>query len=189
MAQRVRLMVLMAFVTVSGAATLIAERWPDTEVSALPEPAGRTAATGTSVAEDRAIVSSVQTVVVLGDASRTPEGGVAEPASTLIETTVVTSIVPDPALCHAEHPNAVAVSDAIRTHFPSGTWATMCRIAWCESTFNPRARNPSGATGIFQIMPFWFKSVPDADPWTINGSARLARHVYNEQGFPAWSCY
>lgn len=40
------------------------------------------------------------------------------------------------------------------------------RIAWCESGLNPRARNPSGATGLMQFI---------ASTWAITPWARHER--------------
>jgi transglycosylase-like protein with SLT domain len=128
-------------------------------------------------------------LVVLGDATRRADGQPWEqvpPPST--QVIALPAPAPPEPICHAEHRHAVTVSEAIRHWFPEGWWATFCRIAWCESTFEPGAYNRSGATGLFQIMPFWHDEV-DVDPWTIWGSTALARHVFDVQGPDAWTCY
>lgn len=57
-----------------------------------------------------------------------------------------------------------------------------------ESGGNPSARNPSGAGGLFQVMPFWFEKYGGAwdDP---ENNTRVARLVLDEQGWGAWSPY
>lgn len=63
----------------------------------------------------------------------------------------------------------------------------MLRIMACESGGNPYAYNPSGATGLFQVMPFWQRTWPGdyTDPWT-NGA--VAYQIWLSQGYGAWVC-
>mmetsp|Transcript_11328 Transcript_11328/g.39468 ORF Transcript_11328/g.39468 Transcript_11328/m.39468 type:complete len:560 (-) Transcript_11328:178-1857(-) len=69
-------------------------------------------------------------------------------------------------------------------------------IAHAESSYEPHARNPSGATGLFQIMPSHCgepgcpghgNCVHDLEDPQVN--ARCAKHVYESQGFGAWTTY
>lgn len=67
------------------------------------------------------------------------------------------------------------------------------RIMWRESRCDPNAHNPSGATGLLQLMPFWAGHLAHCDVHTrtdlydpvknICGAA----HVYTVQGINAWS--
>ena len=67
------------------------------------------------------------------------------------------------------------------------------RIAFCESRFDPDDVSSAGAVGIFQIRPTdhgWrVKKVKDGkdlfDPWT---NVRVARHIYDHQGWSPWVC-
>lgn len=61
----------------------------------------------------------------------------------------------------------------------------MAAIAMAESSGNPDARNPSGATGLWQIMPGWGK-YSTTDP---NLNAQGAVHILSVQGLTAWSTY
>lgn len=36
----------------------------------------------------------------------------------------------------------------------------MIRVSWCESHWNPRAHNPSGANGLFQFMSGTWQRTP-----------------------------
>ena len=58
-------------------------------------------------------------------------------------------------------------------------------IMWCESKCHPDAHNPSGASGLLQIMPFWAKGRDLFDP-AINLAVGL--EVYAAQGWRAWQC-
>jgi len=65
----------------------------------------------------------------------------------------------------------------------------MCVIDW-ESSGDPDAINPaSGATGLFQIMPFWADhfgvTVTDLKDPALN--VRLASLILKAQGWGAWS--
>lgn len=69
--------------------------------------------------------------------------------------------------------------------------ACMVRIAELESGINPSARNPSGASGLYQIMPF--HNVSNVfDPltnirWTINFTKRNHEHL-RRNGIPV-NCF
>jgi Transglycosylase SLT domain len=70
----------------------------------------------------------------------------------------------------------------------------MLKKAFTESRFNPNARNPSGAAGLYQIMPFNVREArkrkPDFDPydaedstrWTANYALQNAK-ILRDRGF------
>jgi uncharacterized protein YabE (DUF348 family) len=70
----------------------------------------------------------------------------------------------------------------------------MLSIARCESRFNPRAKNPSGATGLFQFKPGTFHrsaagaGIPDASIYDANAQARAAAWHVSKYGGGAWIC-
>lgn len=61
----------------------------------------------------------------------------------------------------------------------------MAAVALAESRGNPRARNPSGASGLWQILGLPFPGDP-FDPLT---NARMAVSKYGSQGLRAWEAY
>lgn len=68
----------------------------------------------------------------------------------------------------------------------------MAALAEAESSGNPNARNPSGASGLWQIMP---SHVHDSG-WTFGSNffdpatnARMAEFVYQHQGYTAWTTF
>lgn len=70
---------------------------------------------------------------------------------------------------------------AEREHrLPSGL---LSRVAFQESSFNPRAVSPAGAQGLMQIVPKWH---PDVDPWNeseaIDYAGRYLRELFDEFG-------
>lgn len=70
-------------------------------------------------------------------------------------------------------------------------WSTLSRIMYRESRCDPGAHNPSGATGLLQIMPGWADDCGGSPsdlygPW-FNLSCGL--HVLHAQGWSAWSTY
>lgn len=90
------------------------------------------------------------------------------------------------------------VANAIQSAFGDlgpGVVSCMTNVAYRESRFDPKARNGSGASGLFQIMlPLHndlFYAV-GADPswwWDAATNARAARALYNGAGLRPWgSC-
>lgn len=72
----------------------------------------------------------------------------------------------------------------VARHF-SNVEKALCVIRY-ESGGNPDARNPSGAAGLFQVMPFWFDHF-GGDAYEPENNARVAALVLAEQGWTAWS--
>jgi Transglycosylase SLT domain len=68
---------------------------------------------------------------------------------------------------------------------PPGAAHLMAAIAMAESGGNPRAFNPSGASGLWQILGLPFPGNP-FDPLT---NARMAVSKYRSQGLGAWEAY
>jgi LysM repeat protein len=62
------------------------------------------------------------------------------------------------------------------------------RVAMCESTMNPNAQNPSGASGLFQILPSTFASTSQAGKSVYDPAANIqaAYEVFSRDGF-SWS--
>lgn len=66
---------------------------------------------------------------------------------------------------------------ARRTGVSATTWET---IIARESNGDPNAYNPSGASGLFQTMPFWGSTA------TVSDQIEAATRAYNAQGLAAW---
>lgn len=103
-------------------------------------------------------------------------------------------VTPSPAV-RAEPPQSVAPASspcpewfatALQAGFNEQQWPTVARIMRCESGCHPWAHNASGASGLMQIMPFWWKG---RDPYDSDTNLIMAKEVYDQQGWPAWSCY
>jgi hypothetical protein len=71
---------------------------------------------------------------------------------------------------------------------PALGWAL--RVAACESTFNPYAWNPSGASGLFQFMPSTWRTTPygTASIWDPMAQALAARWMYENGRIGEWVC-
>lgn len=81
--------------------------------------------------------------------------------------------------------------EALTAGFAESDWSTLSRLMWRESKCLPHVQNPSGATGLLQVMPMWADdcgTTPEAlfDP---NVNLTCARHVLDVQGWQAWSTY
>jgi hypothetical protein len=62
-------------------------------------------------------------------------------------------------------------------------------IAMAESGGDPTAHNPSGATGLWQIMPSNWGGRTMAEMENPLTNARVALSVYESQGWGAWTTY
>ena len=96
-----------------------------------------------------------------------------------------------------------AVPDIIRRVFaPHGQAAVdiALRVAHCESGYNPSAQNPSGASGVFQVMPEWsdeFARVTGQPYYdgrfnplaSALFAAWLAYDASGSSGWSNWVCY
>ena len=62
------------------------------------------------------------------------------------------------------------------------------RVAWCESRFNPHARNGQ-YWGLYQVSSHWRRTVPGWG-WTLEAQARHALRVYRRTGstWRHWRC-
>jgi LysM repeat protein len=116
----------------------------------------------------------------------------AAPAPAAVET---------PAAPAVETPAApVATETPAATTVPSGSLESMIdqvfgqyagqakRVAMCESTMNPNAYNPSGASGLFQVMPSTFASTSQAGKSVYDPAANIqaAYEVFSRDGY-SWS--
>lgn len=70
--------------------------------------------------------------------------------------------------------------------WPVHEWPTLSRVMWCESRCNPAARNPSGASGLLQVMPMHWAG---RDPFDPAANLTMGLEVHERQGWRAWSCY
>ena len=75
---------------------------------------------------------------------------------------------------------------ALAVGWPVEQWPTVDRVMWCESMCRPEAHNPSGATGLLQVMPFHAHGRDLFDPET---NLAVGLEVWRQQGWRAWSCY
>jgi hypothetical protein len=109
-----------------------------------------------------------------------------------VAVTQVTSSAPSEtptaltSLCHAEAVNALEVSSAIESHLPAGVWYRMCRVAWCESRFDPAATN-GPHVGVWQINRRLWGGL-GFDLRDIDGATRAAAAILERQGIRAWTC-
>jgi len=98
-------------------------------------------------------------------------------------TPVVAAITP---LCHFDAPNALEVSSAIEAFLPADSWYRMCRVAWCESRFQPDATN-GPHVGVWQINARLWGHL-GFDLRDIDQSTQAAAVILDAQGYRAWTC-
>lgn len=76
-------------------------------------------------------------------------------------------------------------------HFPAGEVDNALAVMACESQGYERAVNPtSGASGLFQVMPFWADHFGVPRDWLLHApdNVRIARRVWGIQGWGGWVC-
>lgn len=92
--------------------------------------------------------------------------------------------------------SAVSVDDSIRTFFPD-IYDQAVSVARCESGLNPRAVNPAGFHGLFQIASAYHRSSFervtgqswDDGIYTAYYNSQFARYLYDQSGsWSAWGC-
>lgn len=66
----------------------------------------------------------------------------------------------------------------------------MLRLAYCESRLDPFARNPSGASGLFQVMPGTWQTTPYRRHWIFSArySALAAAWMLRAGRRAEWAC-
>jgi hypothetical protein len=71
---------------------------------------------------------------------------------------------------------------------PNEDIRTMIRIARCESSMNPRAKNRySSASGLFQVIAStWYSNDCVGDKWDFKDSTDCAYKLYAKRGFQPW---
>lgn len=81
---------------------------------------------------------------------------------------------------------------AMEAGFTDAQWREpLSRIMFRESHCQPGAHNPSGASGLTQVMPMWADDcggVP-SDLFDPAFNLRCAHHVWEVSGWGAWSTY
>ncbi len=100
--------------------------------------------------------------------------------------------VPDDANFNPATPCSQWASTALDAGFTESEWYSP--VSWVmarESGCNPSAYNPSGASGLMQIMPMWADDCGGSpsdlfNPWF---NLHCAVHIKNVQGWGAWSTY
>lgn len=75
----------------------------------------------------------------------------------------------------------------VAAYFPGEVDLALCIMAG-ESGGNPNAQNPSGAAGLFQIMPFWWNKY-GGDRFDPESNVAMARLIRDAQGWSAWNVY
>lgn len=170
-----------------------------------------------SVAESSVAVSGETSTTVRVRIAALDGGPVVFPTSVPTTTTVVpaATVAPAPTVPPPSEPPSPTTTVPVALTAPAsapgggcGGWdglvaslwpaeqvATACRILACESGGNPRAYNPSGASGLFQIMPLWAEDFGRVtgqpyydgrfDPYA---NATFARWLWGESGWQPWSC-
>ncbi|MGH7882654.1 MAG: transglycosylase SLT domain-containing protein [Candidatus Dormibacteraceae bacterium] len=97
---------------------------------------------------------------------------------------------PSPQSCPAGSIQQIITGAFTPLGAPAVTWGL--RIAHCESHYNPRAVNPSGASGLFQFMPSTFAHTPPGKAggsiWDPVAQSQAASWMYGQGRQAEWEC-
>jgi hypothetical protein len=79
---------------------------------------------------------------------------------------------------------------AIEAGFTHQQWIyPLSGIMWRESNCDPNAHNPSGATGLTQVMPMWIDDCGGGNLRDPVFNLACAHHIWEVSGWGAWSTY
>lgn len=89
--------------------------------------------------------------------------------------------------CSKRRPVPCIRRAALRWDVPT---SLLVRKARCESRLNPFARNPSGASGLFQFLPSTWATTPYADRsiWSAKWNSLAAGFMHNVGRGGEWVC-
>lgn len=98
--------------------------------------------------------------------------------------TVSRTVTPPP-------PAPIEIESLLAQFFRPEDMGWALRVSRCESGWNPSAYNPSGASGLFQIMPYWWSGrsgYPAFDPFDPVENTRFAAWLFYTDGPSHWVC-
>lgn len=79
----------------------------------------------------------------------------------------------------------------VASFFPADQVDKALHVMACESGGNPYAYNPSGAAGLFQMMPHWYQgrsAYPAFDPFDPVANVAAAAWLWGQLGWGQWVC-
>jgi hypothetical protein len=89
----------------------------------------------------------------------------------------------------AERPCEEWFDLSLEVGWTADQWPTLSRVMWGESRCDPFAHNPSGATGLTQIMPMWIDDCGGGDLRDPVFNLTCALHILMVAGWPSWSAF
>lgn len=166
----------------------------------LGRTAGAVAALGFSFATTTS--STAAPVLLLPDLTELEESLAAQDElSTIgdaatVTTTTAAATPSTQGIIRSRYMSEVEVRALVSRFFQPADVTKAVRIAWCESSFNPRAVNPSsGASGLFQHLPGYWEErstaagYPGADIFDPEANVAVAAWlVYEKGGWSHWTC-
>lgn len=79
---------------------------------------------------------------------------------------------------------------ALWVGWPEYTLGTLSAIIYRESSGRPRALNPSGAAGLLQMMPGWYRGqwgIPAFNPFDPEQNLRAGYLIWSRSGWQPWA--